>query len=122
MKLIELIQIKNIFKPEMQFKNIQIGYKVIKFLKQIESDCTFYNEKIIEIVQECAEKNGDKIATTKDGNPIISKDKIDVWNKKIKELNNIKIDIALPSFNISDFDGCNLTLQDLKNLEVLISE
>ena len=41
MKLINLIQIKNIFKPDMKFKDIQVGYKVMKFLKSIENILTY---------------------------------------------------------------------------------
>ena len=89
MKLINLIQIKNVFKPDMKFKNIQIGYKVMKFLKSIESDTTFYDTKLAEIAQECAEKDGDKIKTTENGNLVLAKDKIFDWKW---EKNNEEVD------------------------------
>ena len=123
MKLINLIQIKNIFKPNMQFKdNIQVGYKVMKFLKLIESDVTFYNNKLTEIAQECAEKDGDKIKTTENGDIVLAKDKIPEWNSKITDLANIEIEVALPSFKLEDFNECNFTLEELGVLEPLISE
>lgn len=123
MKLINLIQIKNIFKPNMQFKdNIQVGYKVMKFLKLIESDVAFYNNKLAEIAQECAEKDGDKIKTTENGDIVLAKDKISEWNSKITDLVNIEIEVALPSFKLEDFNECNFTLEELGVLEPLISE
>ena len=66
MKLINLVKINNIFKPDMKFKDIQVGYKVMKFLKSIENDIGFYNNKLTEIAQDCAERDGDKIKTWKE--------------------------------------------------------
>ena len=122
MKLIDLIQIKNIFKPDMKFKDIQVGYKVMKFLKSIESDTTFYNTKLTEIAQECAEKDGDKIKTTENGNLVLAKDKISEWNSKVSDLSNIEVEVALPSFKLEDFSECNFSLEELSKLEPLISE
>ena len=122
MKLINLIQIKNIFKPDMKFKDIQVGYKVMKFLKSIESDTTFYNTKLTEIAQECAEKDGNKIKTTENGNLVLAKDKISEWNNKISDLTNIEVEANLPSFTLEDFSECNFTLEELSILEPLISQ
>ncbi len=122
MKLINLIQIKNIFKPDMKFKDIQVGYKVIKFLKSIENDTVFYDTKLTEIAQECAEKDGDKIKTTENGNLILAKDKISEWNNKIADLANIEVEVNLPSFKLEDFTECDFTLEELSILESLISE
>lgn len=122
MKLINLVQINNIFKPDMKFKDIQVGYKVMKFLKSIESDVAFYNNKLTEIAQDCTEKDGDKIKTTENGNLVLAKDKISEWNDKITDLANIEIDISLPSFKLEDFTECNFSLEELSILEPLISE
>ena len=122
MKLINLIQIKNVFKPDMKFKNIQVGYRVMKFLKSIENDIAFYDSKLIEIAQECAEKDGDKVKTTEDGNLILSKDKVEEWHKKTTDLANIEIDITIPSFKLEDFTECNFNLEELSILEALISD
>lgn len=122
MKLINLIQIKNIFKPDMKFKDIQVGYKVMKFLKSIENDTAFYDTKLVEIAQECAEKADDKIKTDERGNLIISKDKIPEWNSKIEDLANIEIEVIIPSFKLEDFSECNFNLEELSILESLISE
>lgn len=122
MKLINLIQIKNIFKPDMEFKDIQVGYKVMKFLKSIENDTNFYDTKLTEIAQECAEKDGDKIKTTENGNLVLAKDKISEWNDKIADLVNIDIEVTLPSFKLEDFSQCNFNLEELSILEPLITE
>lgn len=122
MKLISLIKIKNIFKPDMKFKDIKVTYKVMKFLKSIESDTAFYNTKIAEIAQECAEKDGDKIKTTENGNLILAEDKISEWNNKISDLTNIEVEANLPSFTLEDFSECNFTLEELSILEPLISQ
>lgn len=122
MKLINLIQIKNIFKPDMKFKDIQIGYKVMKFLKSIENDANFYDTKLTEIAQECAEKDGDKFKTDERGNLVLAKDKIVEWNGKVNDLANLEIEVNLPSFKLEDFTECNFTLEELSILEPLISE
>ena len=122
MKLINLIQIKNIFKPDMEFKDIQVGYKVMKFLKSIENDTNFYDTKLTEIAQECAEKDGDKIKTTENGNLFLAKDKISEWNDKIADLADIDIEVTLPSFKLEDFSQCNFNLEELSILEPLIAE
>ena len=122
MKLINLIQIKNVFKPDMKFGDIQVTYKVMKFLKSIESDVAFYNNKLAEIAQECAEKDGDKIKTDENGNLILAKDKIKEWDSSITDLANIEIEISIPSFKLEDFTECNFSLEELSILEPLISE
>ena len=122
MKLINLVQINSIFKPDMKFGDIQVGYKVMKFLKSIENDVNFYNSKLTEIAQDCAERDGDKIKTTADGNLVLAKDKVSEWNDKIADLANIEIDISLPSFKLEDFTECNFSLEELSILEPLISE
>ena len=122
MKLINLIQIEHIFKPDMKFKDIQVGYKVMKFLKSIENDVNFYNTKLTEIAQECAEKDGDKIKTAENGNIILAKDKIAEWNSKIADLANIEIEVTIPAFKLDDFSESHFTLQELSILESLISE
>lgn len=122
MKLINLIQIKNIFKPDMKFNDIQVGYKVMKFLKSIETDVSFYNNKLAEIAQDCAEKDGDKIKTTDNGNLVVAKDKISEWNDKITDLANIDIEVTIPSFKLEDFSQCNFNLEELSILEPLITE
>ena len=106
----------------MKFKDIQVGYKVMKFLKSIENDVSFYNSKLAEIAQDCAEKDGDKIKTTDNGNLVLAKDKVSEWNDKITDLSNIKIEIDLPKFKIEDFTECNFSLEELSILEPLISE
>ena len=122
MKIINLIQIRNIFKPDMKFKDIQVTYKVMKFLKSIENDIVFYDTKLTEIAQECAEKDGDKIKTTENGGIVLSKDKIEEWNSKVKDLANVEIEVTLPIFKLEDFVECNFTLEELSMLEPLISE
>ena len=122
MKLINLIQIKNVFKPDMKFKDIQVGYKVMKFLKSIETDVSFYNNKLAEIAQDCADKDGDKIKTTDNGNLVVAKDKISEWNDKITDLANIDIEVTIPSFKLEGFSQCNFNLEELSILEPLITE
>ena len=122
MKLINLVQINSIFKPDMKFKDIQVGYKVMKFLKSIENDVNFYDSKLTEIAQDCAERDGDKIKTTDNGNLILAKDKIAEWNDKIKDLGDIDIEVTLPSFKLEDFNQCNFNLEELSILESIISE
>lgn len=122
MKLINLVKINNIFKPDMKFGDIQVGYKVMKFLKSIENDVNFYNSKLAEIAQDCAERDGDKIKTTDNGNLIVAKDKIAEWNEKIKNLGDIDIEVTLPSFKLEDFSQCNFNLEELSILEPLVTE
>lgn len=121
MKLIDLVNIKTVFKPEMKFQNIQVGYKAIKFLKSIEQDISFYYSKLSEIAQDCAVKDGNKIKTD-NGMIVLSTDKIKEWDDKTLELANIEVDIDLPSFQIDDFSGCDLSIRELQFLEPLITE
>ena len=106
----------------MKFEDIQVGYKIMKFLKSIENDTIFYDTKLAEIAQECAEKDGDKIKTTENGNLILAEDKISEWNSKTADLANIEIEVNLPSFKLEDFSECNFSLKELDILEPLISE
>jgi dissimilatory sulfite reductase (desulfoviridin) alpha/beta subunit len=106
----------------MKFNDIKVAYKLMKFLKSIENDTAFYDSKLVEIAQECAEKDGDKIKITENGELIVAKDKISEWNNKIVDLGNIEIEVRLPSFNIEDFSECNFTLEELSILEFLISD
>lgn len=114
MKIIDLINAKNAFDLNCKYDgDMQLALKVVKFIKAIETETDFYNEKYSEIISRHAEKD-------KNGNIIrcenglkIKKDCIDSCTKDINELNNLEVEKPNVLFTPDELEKCDLTGNDI---------
>lgn len=123
MKIIELLNAKNAFDLNCKFDgDMQLALKVVKFVKAVETEASFYQEKYSEILSKYAEKDDDgNILRTENGIKI-NKDKVDDFNKEITELNNVEVEIPNIEFTLDELNKCDLTGNGLYALYPLVKD
>lgn len=123
MKIIELLNAKNAFDLNCKFDgDMQLALKVVKFVKAVETEASFYQEKYSEILSKYAEKDDDgNILRTENGIKI-NKDKVDDFNKEITDLNNVEVEIPNIEFTLDELNKCDLTGNGLYALYPLVKD
>ena len=110
--------VKNIKLP------IKISYKLSQLKRELEFHIDIYKKTLHQIILEYSEKdeNGE-ILQDKDGNGfLIPQTQVEECSKKIQELLNLKIEIKDYKFNLSDFEGAELSAEALEAGLVFIKE
>lgn len=111
----EAVSINNILgKFTEQKLPIKLSYKLMKILSELEPELQFYQTKLQELIDSCAEKNADGSIVYTDNNESIKliPEKSQEFTTQYNELFNMEIEI-------NDF---NFTLDELENLELTPKE
>lgn len=104
---------------------VKVSYAIAKNISKIENELKVYNEERQKLLNKYAEKNEkDEIIMNEDNSLKIAKEHIDDWNKDIKELLDIKVEIDIHKFKFDDLvnSNCELTPADLMVLDYMIEE
>ena len=110
MKIIDLINAKNAFDLNCKYDgDMQLALKVVKFIKAIETETNFYNQKYSEIISKYAEKdeNGNIIFGEKGYR--IDKEFVEEFTEETNKLNDVNIDMPKISFTTDELSKCDLT-------------
>lgn len=97
------------------------AYKFMKLLKAIEEEETFFNDKMREIIFEYGKKdeNGQPIFL-ENGNVEIVEGREVECNEKVRELENIEVEIPDTKFSIDELEVLELSPRDIYALEPVI--
>lgn len=123
MKIIDLINAKNAFDLSCKYDgDMQLAFKVIKFIKAAETEAEFYNKKYSEILSKYVEKDkfGNIIQT--DEGLKIKNEYIEKFASEIEELNSVNIDKPNFEFTIDELNRCDLTGNGLYALYPFIKD
>lgn len=125
MKLIDRVATNRVLMEHVNDKlPVLIAYKLMKLLKSLEEDVTFYRTKMSEIIDEYAEKdpNGQALQS-QNGGVIIQNGKADKCNSKIKELEEMEVsDNCEIKFTLEELDPINFSVNELLSLEYYIQQ
>lgn len=123
MKIVELLNAKNAFDLNCKFDgDMQLALKVVKFVKTVETEANFYQEKYSEILTKYAEKDDEgKILQTENGVKI-NKDKVNDFNKEIVKLDNVDVEKPNVEFTVEELNKCDLTGNGLYALYPFIKD
>lgn len=124
MKLKKLIQVKGIFVPFIRTKlPAKLSYKILKFIRAVEFEEKFLNDKLKEIIGEYGKKdeNG-KFVLDKDGNIVIQEDKVDACNKAVEELDELEVNAPEIKFDLAELDSLTLSVVDIAIIEDFINK
>ena len=100
---------------------VKISYKLMKLVKAIETEETFFNDKMKEIVDEFASKDEDGNPVFLDnGNIKIAEGKEVECQEKIQELDKLEIEVPDTQFSLDDFAYVELTARELYLLEPVL--
>lgn len=126
MKMIEAINVKNTLG---NFINIQLpisfSYKIMKFISSVEKEEQFFNQKLKELIEEYSEKdnNGAPVMTSQQSFKI-AKDKEKECEEKVKELENLDVEVFEFKISLEDIEKMELkvTPKELYSLSPIIEE
>lgn len=97
------------------------AYKFMKLLKAIEQEESFFNDKMKEIILEFGKKddNGQPIFL-ENGNVEIIEGKEAECNLKVKELEDIEVEIPDNKFTLDELEVLELSPRDIYALDPVI--
>ena len=125
MKLIDKVAVNRALMEHVNDKlPVFIAYKLMKLLRSLEEDVTFYRTKMSEIIDEYAEKdpNGQALQS-QNGGVIIQNGKVDECNAKIKELEEMTVeDNGNIKFTLDELAPINFSINEMLSLECYIEQ
>lgn len=123
MKIIELLNAKNAFDLNCKYDgDMQLALKVVKFVKAVETEANFYQEKYSEILSKYAEKDDSGKILQTDKGIQINKDKVNDFNKEIVDLDSVDVEKPDTEFTLEELNKCDLTGNGLYALYPFIKE
>lgn len=94
--------------------NLQTQYKILKLVKAIEEEDELMNQSILKIANEYAEKdNNGEVIKTEDGGIKIDENKKAELALALNEMNTAQLQLPDIYFSLEEFDGLDLTLEEL---------
>lgn len=94
--------------------NLQTQYKILKLVKAIEEEDELMNKSILIIANEYAEKdNNGEVIKTEDGGIKIDENKKAELALALNNLNSAELQLPDIYFSLEEFDGLDLTLEEL---------
>ena len=94
--------------------NLQTQYKILKLVKAIEEEDELMNQSVLKIANEYAAKDEDgNTITTEDGGIKIDENKKAELALALDGLNAAELQLPDIYFSLEEFEGLNLTLEEL---------
>lgn len=125
MKLIDAYNVESLYDKMSSRTDLSVAttYKLLKFFNKIKVDADFYREKLIEILNEYAERDEEgKAILTDNGQKIqIQKDRIKECEQKLQELAEIEIQEPEVTFTLNEIPE-GLSVQEFNLLMPFIKE
>lgn len=123
MKIIDLINAKNAFDLNCKYNgDMQLAFKVIKFVKTIETEADFYDKQYSEILLKYAEKDKSGNIMHVDGGLKIQKKYIEDFSSEVEKLNSVDVEKPNFEFTIDELNKCDLTGNGLYALYTFIKD
>ena len=125
MKIIEVLNYQDLYqKIKDQPINIKLAYKFNKLYTKIASEVVFYEESLNKIIKQYAETDdkGNFVPNESKTGILIKKEYIETCHRKIRDLQEIEVDITDISFTLDELEDLKITPAELSCLESLIKE
>jgi len=123
MELKELVKAVRIMESiQYEKTNINLAYKIMKFMRMAKDDVEFYDKTAGEIINKYALKDKKNEVVVKENKIQLDLAKQEEMNKEVEALNTKEIDFPEVKFKLSDFEGINFSAVELMSLEKFIVE
>lgn len=119
MNMNQIIEFKNFYEGVKDKKlPLKVAYKLNKLILKVEEEIKFYQDTFSKIVDEYAEKDENGNYVFIDGNAAIKiiPGKEEECDKKIKELNELPLNIEGIEFNLDELDCLDMTIAEMNCL------
>lgn len=111
--------IGSIANQKLSFKT---SYKLMKLIKEVETEFEYYRENVMKILEEYGERDSDGNLIQDDGGVKLQKDKIDLASKKIQELDEVEVQINSPLLTLDEMEDIEISLRELAVLDLIIKK
>jgi hypothetical protein len=123
MKLIKIIQAKEVFAPHFQEKLApSLSYKIYKLCKFAEQEEEFYNQKRRELIEEYAQRDETGAIINNNGMIQLIPDKVTEARSAMAELESIDIETPNVKFSLDELSEIRLSVADIAALDGFIEE
>lgn len=125
MKLVDAYNVESLYSKISSRTDLSVAstYKLLKFFNKLKVDADFYREKLVEILNEYAERDDTgKAIVTENGQKIqIQPDKLEECEQKLQELAEIEIQEPEITFTLNEIPE-GLSVQEFNLLMPFIKE
>lgn len=111
--------IGSIANQKLSFKT---SYKLMKLIKEVETEFEYYRENVMKILEEYGERDSNGNLIQDDGGVKLQKDKIDLASKKIQELDEVEVQINSPLLTLDEMEDIEISLRELAVLDLIIKK
>lgn len=123
MKIIELLNAKEIFTPYFKEKlSPSLSYKIYKLCKFAEQEEIFYKQKMKEIIEEYAKRDENGKIIGSGGQIKLIDEKLSEAQQKVLELKSIDVDVPNIRFTLDELSEIKLSVTDIAMLDGFIEE
>ena len=121
MKLLTVLKARNALPLDIRDADIQVKYKVAKFMRETAGDVEFYSSELAKIVDECAQRdqNG-AIAIADSGDIIIADNMRDIFSQRSVALENTEVDCTCFSLSLDEAATLGLSIRNIIDLDSFI--
>lgn len=124
MKMYEIIDLQGLYQSIANIRlPLKTSYKFTRLMRRVEEELIFYQTKLQEILEDCAEMIDGRPALTPDGRSImVAQDKRVECEKRLTELRNLEVQIEGIKFSLEELEGIDISIAELSCLMSLIEE
>ncbi|WP_024613660.1 hypothetical protein [Clostridium sp. Ade.TY] len=101
---------------------VKVSYAIGKNISKIESELKHYNKGREKILDECCLKDEDGNLKIEDGNYSIDPEKMDKWNKDMKDLQDIEVEIDVHKFKLDLLNGYDMSPSEMMSIDFMLEE
>ncbi|MBP1889876.1 hypothetical protein J2Z53_001459 [Clostridium moniliforme] len=101
---------------------VKVSYAIGKNIGKIESELKHYNNEREKIVEKYCEKDEEGNLKIENGNYVIKEDEKENWEKDMKELQDIEVDVDVHKFKLELLNGYDMTASEMMCIDFMIEE
>ncbi|AIY83091.1 hypothetical protein U729_2617 [Clostridium baratii str. Sullivan] len=101
---------------------VKVSYAIGKNISKIESELKHYNKARKNILEKYCEKDEEGNLKIEDGNYVIKENEKENWNKDIKDLDEIVVEIDTHTFNIDLLNGYEMSPSEMMCIDFMLEE
>ena len=102
---------------------IKVSYALAKNISKLEKELEIYNKEREKLIEKYSVKDKNNKTVIDENNQIQIKDEcLEDWNKDIKELQDIEVEIDIHKFKLEELNGYNMTPAELMAIDYMIEE
>lgn len=101
---------------------VKVSYAIGKNISKIESELKHYNKEREKIVDKYCEKDEEGNLKIENGNYVIKENEIENWNKDMKDLQEIVVEIEVHTFNIELLNGYDMSPNEMMCIDFMLGK